>query len=129
MDLAEAGGGGGVLFEAFELGLPVCAEFGFHAAADEGPAHWRGVRLELLERPGIFRREGFGNGGQDLPDFHQGAFEVAQGVHELLGVFFAFDFEAQIFFTDEFCAQTGHCAGDFAVADEAAADICFIFWW
>ena len=40
--------------EAFETGLPVGAEFGDHAAADEQPAHGRRVGLQLGQMLDVF---------------------------------------------------------------------------
>ena len=78
VDLAETGGGGGFAAEFGKAALPVRAQFGGHAAADEGDAHRRGVRLQLREFGGVFGRQRVRHGGEELRDFHQRAFEAAE---------------------------------------------------
>ena len=78
MHLAERGGRRRPVLEARELPLPVRAELRHHAPLDEGPAHRRGVALQLGEFLGVFRRQRVGNGRHQLGDLHDRAFETAE---------------------------------------------------
>ena len=97
MDLAEAGGGRGFLAEFGEFALPVGAQFGAHAAADEIPAHRGGVGLELGEFGRVFRRQRVRYGGEELRDLHERAFEPAQDGFQILGMRAAIGFDAEHF--------------------------------
>ena len=57
MHLAERGGGGRLVLEFGELFLPAGAKLRRHAPLDEGPAHRRGVALQLLQFLDVFGRQ------------------------------------------------------------------------
>ena len=62
------------------------AELGHHAPLDEGPAHRRGLALQLGELLGIFGRQHVGNGGEELRHLHQRALEAAERGGERRGI-------------------------------------------
>jgi hypothetical protein len=79
MHLTERGGSRGLVLEACELLLPILAEFRRHAPPHEGPAHWRGVALELPELCGILGGKCFGDGGEKLRHLHdRPSFQTSQ---------------------------------------------------
>ena len=95
VNLTKARRGCGGLAELGEAGLPVGAEFGAHTAADEGPAHRRGIGLKLGEFGGVLRRERVGNGREKLGHLHQGTLESAQDSAEVVGVGGTVGFDAE----------------------------------
>ena len=120
VDLAEGGGGDGVLGEAGEAGLPGRAEFGLHAAADEGPAHGRRVGLQRGEFGGVFGGQGVGDGGEQLRDLHHRALEAAENGFEVFGVIGAVGFEAEGTFADHARGDAADGAGGAGHAAEFA---------
>jgi hypothetical protein len=82
VDLAQRRGGGGLALETGIAGLPVRAQLGRHAPAHEGPAHRRGLGLELGELRGIGCGQRVGDGGEQLGHLHQRALEGAQRLAE-----------------------------------------------
>ena len=89
MHLAERRGGRGLEVEFGEALPPVRPELGLHAAAHEGRAHRRRLRLQLRQFGGEIRRDGVRNRRQHLRDLHQWALHRAQGGRERLRVHFA----------------------------------------
>ena len=81
--LAERGRRRRLALERREALLPVRPEFGLHAAAHEGPAHRRRVRLQLREFGRIFRRHEIGHRREDLPNLHQRPLEAAERAGEI----------------------------------------------
>ena len=69
--------------KAAKLLLPVRAELGRHAAADERPAHRRGVGLQLGQFGRVLGRQGVGDGGEHLGHLHQRPLEPAQRLPQL----------------------------------------------
>ncbi len=74
MHLPERSGGRRLVLEGLEALLPVRPELRTHAAADEGPAHRRRRRLQLLQLEGVFGRQHVGDGGGELRHLHDRAF-------------------------------------------------------
>src|SRR5262245_51708227 len=75
-----------MVLEVGELGLPVVAELGAHAAFDEGPAHWRRLALQLGKLGGVFGRQRIRDGGEELRDLHDRPFEAAERYSQFRGV-------------------------------------------
>ena len=78
MHLAKRGGRCRVQIELCEFLAPLRAEFGHHAALDEGCAHGRGIGLQLLQFFCEFWRQKIGDGRHELCDFHQRPFEATE---------------------------------------------------
>jgi len=78
VDLTERGRGGRFVPEAREFLLPVGTELRRHAPAHEGPAHGRGLALQLAEFGGVFGGQGIGDGGHELGHLHQRPLEPAE---------------------------------------------------
>ena len=95
VDLSERRGRGGMVLELCELSLPVGPEFSAHAALDESPPHRRGLALQLGEFSGVFGRQRVRDGGQELRDLHDRAFEATERNRELRGVAIAIEVEPE----------------------------------
>ncbi len=78
MHLAERGGGRGLVLELGELGLPLRPQLRRHAPPHEGPAHGRGLALQLAKLRGVFRRQRLGDGGEQLRHLHDRPLEAAE---------------------------------------------------
>jgi len=65
-----------MVFELRKLSLPVGPQLGAHAALDEGPAHRRGLALQLGELGCVFGRKRIRDGGEKLRDLHDRPFEA-----------------------------------------------------
>jgi hypothetical protein len=84
--LPEARGGGGLQIELGVAGDASRAEFGRHAPAHEGPAHGRGVGLQLGELLGELGRKQVGDCGHHLGHLHQRPLELAERLLDQAGV-------------------------------------------
>ena len=127
MDLAQGGGERGLLVELRELRLPVGPELGRHAAAHEGPAHGRGVGLQLRQLARIFRRQRVGDGGDELRRLHQRPLEAAQRRPEVRRMLVAVEAPAEVALPRQLDRQAAHRAADPGVAAEPAAEgIAFV---
>ncbi len=89
MHLAERGGRRGLMAEARELRLPVGTEFRRHAPPHEGPAHGRGLALQLTELGDIFRRQRLGDGGEQLRHLHDRPLQAAERGGQRRGILVA----------------------------------------
>src|SRR5262249_7227703 len=66
------------MHEACEPALPIRPKLSRHAPAYEWPAHGRRLTLQLAELCRIFGGKGFGNRGEQLRRFEDGALEPAE---------------------------------------------------
>jgi hypothetical protein len=116
MHLSERRRGGGMMLEAREFLLPVDAELGRHAALDEGPAHGRGLALQLHELGGVFRRQGIGDGGHELGHLHDRPLEAAERRGELRGILAAVERQPEETRTGEARGHAANVGADAGVA-------------
>ncbi len=86
VNLAQRRRGGGLVLEFGEALPPVRAQFGAHAALDEGPTHGRCVGLKLGQFGGVFRRQQVGHRGQDLGGLHDRPLQAAEDLLEVAGI-------------------------------------------
>ncbi len=83
------------MLEACEFALPVGAELGRHAPPHEGPAHRRGLALELAKLGGIFGRKRLGDGGEKLRHLHDRALQPAERRGKRGGILVALGIEPE----------------------------------
>jgi hypothetical protein len=86
VDLAEARRRRRLDPEGLEARLPGRAELGLHAAAHEGRAHRRRVRLQRRQFLRVFLRQRLRHGGQELRHLHQRALQPAEHLLQALGM-------------------------------------------
>ena len=122
MDLAQRRRERGLLVELAELRLPVRPQLRRHAPAHEGPAHGRRIGLQLRKLLGILRRQGIGDGGDELGSLHQRPFQAAQRRLELRRVLVAVESPAEIALAGQLHRQPADRAADPGVAPEPAAE-------
>ena len=122
VDLAEGGGGRGVEVEGGEAGLPVRAELGRHAAADERAAHRRGGGLELGQLGRVLGRQRVRDGGQHLGHLHQRPFQAAERRPQLARVLAAVEVAPEQAGAGDARRLAGDGARDLGVAADPAAE-------
>ena len=125
VDLAERGGGGRLVLELGELALPVGPELRHHAPLDEGPAHRRGVALQLGELGGVFGRQRVGNGRHHLGDLHDRALQAAERRRELDRVLAAVEPDAEEARRRDLRRDAAHIGADARIARGTGGETVF----
>ena len=120
--LAERGGRGRLVLERGELLLPAGAELGHHAPLDEGPAHRRGIVLQLLQLLGVFGRQQVRNGRHQLRDLHDRAFQPAERGRQIGGVRATVERQAEQPACGEFRRDRPHIGPDAGIARRAGGE-------
>ena len=121
MHLAERGRRRGFMLEACELRFPIRSELRRHAPAHERPAHRRRLALELAKLGGIFGRQRFGNGGEQLRHLHDRAFQSAQRRGERGGILVALGIEPEQTPSGDARRHAADIGADLAVAERPRA--------
>ena len=114
-----------VMFEALEFAFPGHAEFGVHAALDEGPAHRRRLALQLGQFGGVFRRQGIGDGGEQLRHLHDRTLQAAERGGEPDGIGGAVALRADQALADHARGDAADLAADIGVALGAGGEAVF----
>ena len=122
VDLAQRGRRRGVERKVLEALLPVGAELGRHAPADEGLAHGRRLALQLGQLGRVLRRQRVGDGRHHLGDLHQRAFQPTQRLPQLVGVLATVETEAENAPAGDSGRLAGHRARDLGIAAHPAAE-------
>ena len=112
--------------KTLDLALPVGAKFCNHAAAREQPSHGRRIRLKAGQLVGIFRRQGVGDGGQDLRHLHDRALQPAKCVAKIGGMFGPVDLEPEIPLAGHARGKPGHRRRHPRIAADAATDAAIV---
>ena len=126
MHLPQRRRGRCLAFELGEAALPVRSQLGFHPALDEGPAHGRGVGLQLAQIFGVFLRQCVGDRCQQLCCFHQRSLEVAQCILERRGMAGLVQLGSQHPVGPELDRKTAQRGPDPRIATQAAPEAVFI---
>ena len=95
VNLAERGCRRWLEIKLAEALAPAGAEFRHHPPLDEGRAHRRRLRLQLLQFGGVFRRHDIGDGGDELRHLHDRTLETAERRGELGGILGAVEIETE----------------------------------
>jgi hypothetical protein len=111
VDLAEAGGGGGLAAEGGEARFPLRPQLSRHAPAHEGPAHRRRVGLERGELDRVLRRQRVRDGGEELRHLHQRALQPAENRREVTRVRGAVGADAEEALAGDARGDAAHRAG------------------
>ena len=119
--LAERGRRRGLMLEACELRFPIGPELRRHAPAHERPAHRRRLALELAKLGGIFGRQRFGDGGEQLRHLHDRAFQSAKRRGERGGILVALGLEPEQTPSGDARRHAADIGADLAVAQRPRA--------
>ena len=115
------------MLEARELRFPVGAKFSRHAPPHEGPAHGRGLALELAKLGGIFGRERLGDGGEQLRHLHDRAFKPAERRGQRSGILVALGIEPEQPAARDARSDTSDIRADRGIAHGARGEPVLLF--
>src|SRR4030042_692177 len=110
------------MLERREFRLPIRPKLGRHAAPHEGPAHGRGLTLELPKLSGVFRRQRLGDGGKELRYFHDRALEPAKRGRKRGGILLALRLEPEQAPAGDAGRHASDIGADFAITERAGAE-------